>query len=256
MLIGREYEKRIFDNLRSRDRFSGAFLFFGDKGVGKFSFAEELARELEGGARTLSECLIVRPDEKGTIGIDRARDIKLFLASHPANSSRRVVIVDDADRMTEAAESAVLKITEEPPEDALIFFIASDIDVLMPTLVSRLKKVYFPAVRADNIRGWLISEHGVTEDAATEIASSCFGRPEFALELLGEGKPKRKKAKEDFKFETDEEYRAFVRRSMVSLYNDKESNFDGLREFCRRIAANGRFNTNKKLQFQTVKWTH
>jgi hypothetical protein len=66
---------------------------------------------------------------------------------------------------------------------------------------------------------------------------------------------KKRKAKQDFKFESDDEYESFIRNTVAALYNDKEGNFRELRELCRRIEAMGEWNTNKKLQLQTIKWT-
>lgn len=254
MLIGRDYEVSTLENLRAEGRLSGSFLFFGGKGVGKFSCAFEIARKLEGVTGALSECLIVKPDEKGSIGVDAVREMKLFLSFRPANSPSRVVIVDDADKLTDIAANAALKITEEPPAGSLIILIARDPDSLPATLLSRLKKIYFPPVNNELIASWLMEEYKAEESVAYGIARKSFGRPEFALEQLIAMKKKRK-AKQDFKFESDDEYESFIRNAVATLYNDKEGNFRELRELCRRIEAMGEWNTNKKLQLQTIKWT-
>ena len=254
MLIGREYEISVFDNLRKKGKLSGCFLLFGDKGVGKFSFAENIVKSLENGAETLTECLVVRPEEKGSIGIDAIRDMKAFLSLRPANSVVRSVIVDDADKLTDAAANAALKIVEEPPEDSLIMMIARDPDNLPATLVSRFKKIYFPPVPADLIASWLENEHGVEKEEAAIVAATSFGRPEFALEIIASSR-KKKKAKVDLKFDSDEEYEAFMRKLTASLYNDRDKDLSELKELCHRTAAMGELNTNKKLQIQTIKWT-
>ncbi|MDD5099224.1 MAG: hypothetical protein PHP35_02690 [Candidatus Colwellbacteria bacterium] len=266
MLIGRDYELSILENLRKKGKLSGCFLFFGPEGIGKFSSAKIAAQCAESGTairnnddssdlkNILTECLIVSPDEKGTIGIDAVRRVKYFLSLRPTNSPVRCVILNKADKLTDAAANASLKIVEEPPEDSLIILVAANPDNLPSPLVSRLKKIYFPPVPENIIADWLINLKKADKPTATAISSRSFGSPEFASILISAAS-KKKKAKVDFKFNSDEEYNLFVKESMVSLYNDERRDSGRLAEFCRRVAAIGQSNTNKKLQLQTIKWT-
>lgn len=143
-----------FRSLVAAENLSHAYLFFGGGNSSwakneKFAFAESLANFLERGVfespkRPLFELAILEKNEKETIGIDAARDLKTFLYRKPVASKRRTAIIKDAESLTPEAQNAILKIAEEPPDYSLIIFIASDETNLLPTLKSRLQKVYFP----------------------------------------------------------------------------------------------------------------
>ncbi len=152
MFVGFEKVKEDFKKLIDNKRLSHAYLFFGgdDKnGQEKFIFSQSLANFLENGifkepTKLLRETLIISPDEKGTISINNIRELKYFLCQRPINSSRRIVIIKEAEKLTDEAQNAALKIVEEPPESALIIFITDVADNLFSVLTSRLQKIHFP----------------------------------------------------------------------------------------------------------------
>ena len=160
-MVGYENLIKDFKGLIENRRLSHAYLFFGGDERNrqeKFVFAQSLANFLENGifeepVKLLRETLIialndsVQPEKKRTIGIDEIRFLKYFLWQKPTNSIRRVTIIKEAEILTPEAQHAALKIVEEPPESALIIFIANSEDSLFPTLNSRLQKIYFPQTR-------------------------------------------------------------------------------------------------------------
>jgi len=160
-MVGYENLTKDFKGLIENRRLSHAYLFFGGDERNrqeKFVFAQSLANFLENGifeepVKLLRETLIillndsVQPEKKRTIGIDEIRFLKYFLWQKPTNSIRRVTIIKEAEILTPEAQHAALKIVEEPPESALIIFIANSEDSLFPTLNSRLQKIYFPQTR-------------------------------------------------------------------------------------------------------------
>jgi len=148
-----------FKKLVANNNLSHAYLFFGEEDKNrqeKFIFVQSLANFLENGIfeepkGILRETLIISPDEKRTIGIDKIRILKYFLSQKPTSSSRRVALIRGAENLTDEAQNAALKIVEEPPEAALIIFISNVEDNLFPALASRLQKVYFPRANATKI---------------------------------------------------------------------------------------------------------
>jgi len=137
-----------FKELIEGDKLSNSYLFFG-AGEEKFIFSQALANFLEKGKfiepkGILTEFLAVSPDEKGTIGIEEIRNLKYFLWQKPTASFKRMVIIESAQAFTVEAQNAALKIVEEPPEHSLIIFLAKTAEDLLPTLNSRLQKIYFP----------------------------------------------------------------------------------------------------------------
>ncbi len=263
MLIGRELENKIINRLQSKNLLFGGFLFFGEPQIGKFTFADILTRSLEENSVTLQERVIIRVRQgESAIGIDDIRLMKSFLRKRPAVSEFRSVIIDQAEKMTVEAQNATLKIIEEPPPYALIIFIARNTESLLPTLVSRLKKIYFAPVKEDEIKIWLIDKYNCEQKIAEQIAKISFGKPGFALELLQEINRSKKTVIDakmppiPKKFDSMEEFDNYIKIFLAKLYNNKDNNWISLKIALKRMQASARFNTNKKLQLQSIPWTH
>lgn len=142
-----------FKELIKNGRLSHSYLFFG-VGEEKSVFSRSLANFLEKGKfeepkEFLSELLIISPNEKGSIGIDKIKNIMYYLWQKPVASLRRVVIIENAQTLTAEAQNAALKIVEEPPERGFIIFLANSVEDLLPTLNSRLQKIYFSEIRVN-----------------------------------------------------------------------------------------------------------
>lgn len=84
-------------------------------------------------------------DKKGAlktvITVDEVRKLKNFFALSSADGGRRVVIVDSADEMNVNAANALLKLLEEPPEDAVILLVTHQPSRLLPTIRSRCREL-------------------------------------------------------------------------------------------------------------------
>ncbi len=78
---------------------------------------------------------------KTVITVDEVRKLKNFFALSSTDGGRRVVIVDCADEMNVNAANALLKLLEEPPEDAVILLIAHQPSRLLPTIRSRCREL-------------------------------------------------------------------------------------------------------------------
>lgn len=195
MLFGHEKLIAVFRRLAAENKLSHAYLFFGDAGIGKFSFAKSLAYFLEGGSfeptgETLIDTGIFSPDEKNIIGIDAVRGLKRFLWQTPLRSPKRIAIINRAEALTTEAQSALLKIVEEPPRDSLIIFITCNDQVLFPPLLSRVAKVYFRRMKKIQIENFLIDNYGIAKEKAGFIAIDSFGRIGRAVEMMN-GAPRR-----------------------------------------------------------------
>ncbi len=198
MLIGHEKLIGDFKELVKKNTLANCYLFFGQPRVGKRIFAENLANFLETGEfgspslisggeimagrpKVLTDFLLIKPDEKGTIGIDQMRQLRNFLWQKPFASSRRTAVIDNSEAMTGEAQNAILKIAEEPPESSLLIIIASDYERLWPTLQSRMQKIYFAPVGKTIIEKWLKETAKCKADDARNFAEASFGQPGLAL---------------------------------------------------------------------------
>ena len=191
MLIGHEKLKKDFRELVQKNKLAHGYLFFGQPRVGKKLFASCLANFLEIGKllepeKVLTDFLLIKPDEQGTIGIDQMRRLRNFLWQKPFASSRRTAVIDDSEAMTGEAQNAILKIAEEPPESSLLIIIASDYERLWPTLQSRMQKIYFAPIGQTLIEKWLKETVKCKADDARNFAEASFGQPGLALMLVSD----------------------------------------------------------------------
>jgi len=199
MILGREKATADFKKLVSSGALGHAYLFYGPAMVGKKTFAVALARFLEKGIfeppaadEVLQDAKVIDlafakqldPDKKGdSIGIDAAREIKNFLWQKPNVSSRRTLVLDEMEFLTAEAQNALLKITEEPPASSLIIFISSDPESILPTIMSRVEKIYFGLIPETEIVPWLTKERKLAATDAKKFAKQSFGKPGLAIRL-------------------------------------------------------------------------
>ena len=191
-MIGHEGIQSALEKIVREDALGHAYLFFGDSQIGKASFAERFANLIEKGvfeksSTQLLDTAIFGPNEKGNIGIDEVRGMKRFLWQTPLSSSKRIAIIDGADALTSEAQSAMLKIVEEPPSHGLLVFVTHDSEALLAPLVSRLSKIYFSRLSTEKVEHYLVTT-GVSAKKASEIAAKSYGRIGRALRLLQESK--------------------------------------------------------------------
>ncbi len=218
--------KNLIDDFRRRvenNRLSHAYLFYGENQFDIFLFVQSLANFLENGnfekpKELLKEILIISPDEKNVIGIDAVRQLKNFLWQKPVNSSRRLAVINGAQNLTPQAQHAALKIVEEPPQSALIIFIAATVEDLLQTLSSRLQKIYFPALAGK--RRLMQINARINADNKTNWS--------------------------------DVEIDDFFQSLIENLKKDPLKNSKKLKEALKRLTLIKQFNVNKRLQMRTL----
>jgi len=198
-IIGQELAKDILRKDIGKERVSSSYLFVGPKGVGKKLTAISLAKALncfKGGVDSCDECancrlidkgnfpdcITVSPDEKGSIKIEMIREIKQTVSLR--TMGRRVIIIEDADTMTEEAQNAFLKTLEEPPLDTTIILTSSKPKHLFQTIISRCKLVKFRRLSNSEVKK-LLETRKVKN--AELLANLSGGSMERALSLLESG---------------------------------------------------------------------
>ena len=87
-----------------------------------------------------SEIIHIRPlEKKTTISVDQIRELQRTVRTQP--TTRRAIIIPEAQRMTEAAANALLKLLEEPGQGTHFLLVTSDATTLLPTIRSRCQTV-------------------------------------------------------------------------------------------------------------------
>ncbi len=202
-LKGNDEVKAILKRLLPAGRVPNALLFAGADGVGKRQFAIELAKSLvcrEPGAGVCDVCsacmragafVFPKSDDKdahknvifsehpdvGTvipynrnILVDAVRDLEKEANFLPYEAKARFFIIDDADKMNDAASNALLKTLEEPPPTSHIFLITSRPDSLLPTIRSRCQMLRFSPVSSREIEEFIKEERELSDAAAAFIS--------------------------------------------------------------------------------------
>ena len=142
---------------------SGSFLIEGPDKEKIFQEVMELAsglfclnaKEDIGYCRVCSDCRMLlkgsHPDlyllEAGggsaVIKIEDIRLLKERLSVKPFQAQKKIVVIKDAERLNVAAANALLKTLEEPPAGVVLILITPSISQLLPTVVSRCKRIRF-----------------------------------------------------------------------------------------------------------------
>lgn len=197
-ILGQPQALRYLTQGFDRGIISPSLLFVGPDGVGKRLCAMELARwfgcENTGANQDLLvvnralQAMVMRekPETQTAIKIESVRHADKFLSLKPFVSQRRVVIIEEANKLTIEAANALLKLLEEPPAQAQIVLVSNDEHALPSTVVSRCAVVRFRPIPTKIIADWLEREHAVSESAAMEIADRAGGSFEKALALKDE----------------------------------------------------------------------
>jgi hypothetical protein len=106
------------------------------------------------------------------------------LRYRPASGKYRAVVLLDADRMTPDAHGALLKTTEEPPDDTVLFFTATELFALSPALRSRCRIWRVPRQDSADLQRQAAAA-GIEPDSWQHLLGAC-GSGEAALELSKE----------------------------------------------------------------------
>ncbi|MGH2811704.1 MAG: ATP-binding protein [Actinomycetota bacterium] len=199
----------LWDELSGQDRVrellslaavepSGAYLFVGPAGVGKGGAARIFAsailcREQCGVCSICTRVLKgAHPDvqwfepEGLTYPVSLIREVVASASLTPMEGSRRVIVVDEADRIVERSQNALLKALEEPGLSVTWILVAEAIDVFLPTILSRCQIVEFAVVPEETVGHILRSRFILDDEATSTILRAAAGNLERALALAGD----------------------------------------------------------------------
>lgn len=215
-IIGNDSVKDVLRRHLAGDRVPNALLFAGTDGVGKRLFALELAKAFlcrnNANSEACCECQACqragqfefpKADDKdahkkvifsnhtdvGTviaynrnILVDAIRDLEKEAYFRPYEGNARFFLINDADKMNDAASNALLKTLEEPASTSHIILISSRPDTLLPTIRSRCQTVRFATVETEKIEQFLIERRLAATDAKLN-ARLAFGSVSRALSI-------------------------------------------------------------------------
>jgi DNA polymerase III subunit delta' len=174
------------DNSESQEM-THAWLFTGPPGSGRSNAATAFAAALvcsEGGCGSCIDCATVKDGthadvesmrtEGLSIKIDDIRELVLRASWSPSVANFRVVIIEDADRLTESAANALLKAIEEPNQQTVWLLCAPSTTDVLPTISSRTRAVLLRTPSISAVANLLTTE-GISPSLAHFAASASQG---------------------------------------------------------------------------------
>ncbi len=176
---------------------SHAFLFWGPPGAGKKRAAKILAAALNCPKRGCGSCIDcqkifeeIHPDvyqispEGSTITIDQIRFLQDLTNLKLSEGRAKVFILEEVDCMRREAANAFLKTLEEPPPSTFFILIASQLDDMLPTIISRCQNIRFRPISMDQIKSLMVKEKGIEDKEAELISKISGGIVERAFSLV------------------------------------------------------------------------
>jgi len=175
-IIGQEQMKEHLQNAISAKKVSHAYIINGEKSSGKEFIAKVFAMALQcetGEVNPCQEChsckqalsdnqpdiIRVTHEKPNTISVDDIRaQINNDVAIKPYSSPYKVYIINEAEKMTVQAQNAILKTLEEPPEYAVILLLTTNVNSLLPTILSRCVVLNMKPVSDSLVRKYLMEQ--------------------------------------------------------------------------------------------------
>ena len=190
--------ERFFD---SDKRLVQNLLFWGEESVGKMTtakvFSETLLCDNRNGWKRCEKCnscemikkgyhpdLMVIEPEENSIKIEQIRDGLKFLFYHPQISSLKILIVNEADKMTEDCQNALLKTLEEPRVNNIIILVSNAPKRLLETIRSRVLPLRFTMAANEKIVNFLQKHYSLSLTDAEGITERADGKIGKVIKLL------------------------------------------------------------------------
>lgn len=184
-----------------------SWLFTGPPGSGRSVAARALAAALQcpkGGCDACGACHTARggthadvrfvvPDGL-SIGVSEMRSLVSRAQSAPTQGRWQILLIEDADRLTEAAGNALLKSIEEPPSRTVFLLCAPSVDDVLITIRSRCRVVSLRQPPASAIARLLVERDGVDPEIADTMASVAQGHVGRARRLARDSEARERRA--------------------------------------------------------------
>lgn len=182
---------------------ANSYIFCGARGSGKSMAAEIFAKALncngEGAEKPCDKCTSCKKLESGnhpnidvikpsgaSIKIKQIREVIAKVSKKPFENGYKVLIIDNADKMTQDAQDAFLKTLEEPPANTVFILLAENQSSLLPTVVSRCQVFYLKKIAKQQIENYLLERFSCDKEQISFAATAANGIIGRAIEMLND----------------------------------------------------------------------
>ncbi len=184
-------------NAINMNKISHAYIINGEAGMGKKMMAKTFAMTLQCEKQKDEPCMECRsckqtltmnqPDIKwvthekiGLISVDEIREqVNSDIQIKPYSSKYKIYIIDEAEKMNDAAQNALLKTIEEPPVYGIIILLTTNSNMLLSTILSRCVELNLRPVKDDIIKRYLMEKSHVPDyqaDMAVAFSGGNLGK--------------------------------------------------------------------------------
>lgn len=193
-ILGREELVEYMKSTTKNSTLSHAYIFEGEKGMGKLFLAKEFARLILSMDKNEEECrliskkidndnnpdiIYVEPDKMTVISVEEIRSKVVSTLNIFPYGTYKIYIINEAEKMNEQAQNALLKSIEEPPNYVIIILLSANKNKLLPTILSRCILLNINPINPDKIKNYLIKEYEVVDyvaDMAAKFSDGNIGR--------------------------------------------------------------------------------
>ena len=166
-VVGQKNAIKGLTNSAKRESWNHAYMFAGAYGSGKTSIARILASLIvcpnrkTGSDMACGRCKyclsiheghcvdVIEMDGAEQSGVEEARDLKKSAAYAPQELKKKIYLIDECHRLSKEANSALLKVLEEPPPFVHFIFCTTDSDKVLPTIISRCQRFKLTKIPSD-----------------------------------------------------------------------------------------------------------
>lgn len=159
-----------------------------------FNFCETCTSCQEINRNAHPDVLLVEPEvvidkektKEKEIGIEKIREIQQKIGLFSFRGKHKIIIIDQAERMTRQAANALLKNLEEPSAKTIFILISSAPQALLPTIISRCLTIKFPAVKKEEIEEGIINiiKEKISKGKTNRVVKLSGNRPGMAINYL------------------------------------------------------------------------
>ena len=206
-IIGQDIVVSHLQNALRTGGVSHAYILNGAKGSGRHMIARSFSAALlcenprQEGDRIepCGECLsciqaeagsnpdliTLEREKENSIGVGDIRKMRADVRVKPYSASHKIYIIPDAEKMTPAAQNALLKTLEEPPSYAVLLLLADGTGSFLPTIMSRCVTLPLRPVAEKAVEDCLRERFGASEDRArlcARFSGGSIGRAALLLE--------------------------------------------------------------------------